>query len=127
MGQSGDTILTVYGCAQRGTQIMCTTTISNQSKSDTQLHSSLAWGDTFIVDDHGNKHQRSMGYFLNADGEPRLDMDVPYGQTAKYVLVFNNVSGGASKVALHSDSSGLDVEEIPAADPGAARAAGSKK
>ncbi|HUK19125.1 MAG TPA: hypothetical protein VLW65_22040 [Bryobacteraceae bacterium] len=127
VGQSGDTILTVYGCAKHATQILCTTTISNQSKSDTQLHSSLAWGDAFIVDDQGNKHQRSMGYFLNADGEPRLDMDVPYGQSTKYVLVFNNISGQASKVALHSDSSGLDVEEIPVTDSSSAPAASSKK
>ena len=75
VGQLGNTILTVYGCSRQGTQVSCTTDLSNQNKSDTQLQSSVAWSDAFIIDDRGDRHQRAIGFFLNIDGEKRVDLE----------------------------------------------------
>jgi hypothetical protein len=123
VGQLGNTILTVYGCSRQGTQVSCTTDLSNQNKSDTQLQSSVAWSDAFIIDDRGDRHQRAIGFFLNIDGEKRVDLDVPYGQSVRYIFVFNDVLAKVSKVSLHSVAGGLNVENIPVTDPNAAPAA----
>ena len=71
--------------------MLCDTDLSNQDKSGTQLYSSMAWSDTYVVDDRGDRHERTIGFFLNADGEKRINLDVPYGQSIRYILVFNNV------------------------------------
>jgi hypothetical protein len=107
----------VYGCSRQGTQVVCSTDLSNQNKSDTKLQSSVAWSDAFIIDDRGDRHQRAIGFFLNIDGEKRMDLDVPYGQSVRYIFVFNDVSAKVSKVSLHSPAGGLDVENIPLTDP----------
>jgi hypothetical protein len=125
VGQFSNTILTVYGCSRQGTQVTCNADISNQTKGETQLQSSVAWNDAFIIDDRGDRHKRAFAFFLNIDGEQRVDLDVPYGQSVRYIFVFNDVSAKVSKVSLHSAAGGLDVENIPVTDPGALPAAAS--
>jgi hypothetical protein len=122
MAQFDNTILTVFGCMRQGTQVACDTELSNQNKTETLLQSSAAWTDTLLIDDRGDRHTRSMGFFLNIDGEKRQDMDVPYGQAARYIFVFNDVPAKVSTVSLHSASGGLDVQNIPISDPNAAPA-----
>jgi hypothetical protein len=77
LGEFNNTILTVYGCSRQGTQVACSTGISNQNKTDTQLQSSVDWSDAFLIDDRGDRHPRAIGFFLNIDGEKRVDLDVP--------------------------------------------------
>jgi hypothetical protein len=122
VAQANDTILTVYGCSRQGTQVMCDTDLSNQNKTNTQVQSSTAWNDAFIIDDRGDRHQRAIGFFLNIDGDKRVDLDIPYGDSARYIFVFNNVSAKVSKVSLHSTAGGLDVEDIPVTDANGAPA-----
>jgi hypothetical protein len=123
MAQFNNTILTVMGCMRQGTQVACDTKLSNENKAETLLQSSQAWTDTLLIDDRGDRHERSMGFFLNIDGEQRADMDVPYGQSARYILVFNDVPAKVSTISLHSPSGGLNVVNIPVSDPNAAAAA----
>ena len=119
MAQANNSILTVYGCSRQGTQIVCDTDLSNQDKSGTQLDSSVAWSDAYIIDDRGDRHARTIGFFLNIDGDKRVNLDVPYGQSVKYEFVFNDVQAKVTKVSLHSPTGGLDVESIPVTDPNA--------
>lgn len=123
MAQGSNSILTVYGCSRQGTQVLCDTDLSNQDKSGTQLDSSMAWSDTYVVDDRGDRHQRTIGFFLNVDGEKRINLDVPYGQSIRYILVFNDVPAQVSKISLHGTTSNLDVESIPVTDAKASPAA----
>lgn len=123
MAQGSNSILTVYGCSRQGSQVLCDTDLSNQDKSGTQLDSSMAWSDTYVVDDRGDRHERTIGFFLNADGEKRINLDVPYGQSIRYILVFNNVPAEVSKISLHGATGGLDVESVPVTDSKAAPAA----
>jgi hypothetical protein len=122
MAEYGNTILTVMGCMRQGLQIACETDLSNQNKTETLVQSSAAWTDTILIDDRGDRHERSMGFFLNIDGEKRGDIDVPYGQSARYILVFNDVPAKVSTVSLHSPSGGLNVVNIPVVDPNASAA-----
>ncbi len=105
---------------RQGTQVACDTQLSNQNKSETLVQSSVAWKDAFIVDDRGDRHQRAIGFFLNIDGEQRQDLDIPYGSSARYIFVFNDVSPKVSKVTLRSAVGGLFVQDIPVTTPGAA-------
>jgi len=123
MAQGSNSILTVYGCTRQGTQVLCDTDLSNQDKSGAQLDSSMAWSDTYVVDDRGDRHQRTIGFFLNVDGQKRINLDVPYGQSVRYILVFNDVPAQVSKISLHGTASTLDVESIPVSDSKAAPAA----
>jgi hypothetical protein len=120
MAQGGNSILTVYGCTREGTQALCDTDLSNQDKSGAQLDSSVAWADAFVVDDRGDRHSRTIGFFLNVDGQKRINLDVPYGQSVRYILVFNDVPAQVAKLSLHSTSGTLDVESIPLSDKNAA-------
>jgi hypothetical protein len=87
------------------------------------MQSSTQWTDTYLIDDRGDRHTRAIGFFLNIDGEKRVDMDVPYGQSTRFVFVFNDVPAKVSQVSLHSSSGGLNVENIPVPDPNAASTA----
>jgi hypothetical protein len=115
VAQFSDTILTVYGCTRQGTQVLCDADLSNQNKTETQVQSSVAWKDAFIIDDRGDRHQRSSGFFVNVDGDQRQAMDIPYGQSARYIFVFNDVSPKVQQVTLKSATGGLNVENIPVA------------
>jgi hypothetical protein len=119
MAQFNDTILTVMGCGRQGTQVACVSELSNQSKTETLMQSSVAWKDAFLIDDRGDRHEWSMGFFLNVDGDKRVDMNIPYGKSAQYVFVFNDVPAKVTKVTLKSATGGLYVEDIPVGDPGA--------
>jgi hypothetical protein len=116
---SGNSMLTVMGCMRQGLQVACETQLNNENKAETLMQSSAAWTDTLLIDDRGDRHERSMGFFLNIDGEQRTAMDVPYGQSARYILVFNDVPAKVTTVSLHSPSGGLNVVNIPLADPNA--------
>ena len=122
MAQYGNTILTVFGCIRQGMQVACETELSNENKAETLVQSSATWTDTLLIDDRGDRHERSMGFFLNIDGEKREDMDIPYGQGARHILVFNDVPTKVSTVSLHSASGGLNVVNIPVDDPNVAPA-----
>jgi hypothetical protein len=115
VAQFSDTILTVYGCTRQGTQVLCDADLSNQSKTETQVQSSVLWKDAFIIDDRGDRHQRSSGFFVNVDGDQRQAMDIPYGQSARYIFVFNDVSPKVQQVTLKSATGGLNVENIAVA------------
>ncbi len=97
IAQFGNAIITVHGCNRLGTQVSCETEISNQNKTETLLQSSMEWADAYIIDDRGDRHPRSIAYFLNIDGDKRVDLDVPYGQSVRYLLMFNDVQ---AKVAM---------------------------
>ena len=50
-------------------------------------------------------------FFLNVDGEQRPQLDISYGKTAQFILMFDDVPTKVQKVALRSGS-GLDVEDV---------------
>ncbi|HUK35383.1 MAG TPA: hypothetical protein VLV86_15810 [Vicinamibacterales bacterium] len=111
-GQSGSTKLVVFGCGRQGEQVACVTDLTNENAKDSLVQSGDIWKDAFLVDDRGDRHQRTNGFFLNIDGEQRQQIDIAYGKTAKFILMFDNVPAKVQKVALRSSSAGLDVEEI---------------
>jgi hypothetical protein len=119
MAEYGNTMITVMGCMRQGLQVACETQLNNENKTETLVQSSAAWADTLLIDDRGDRHERSMAFFLNIDGEQRVEMDVPYGQSARYILVFNDVPAKVTTISLHSPSGGLNVVNIPLADPNA--------
>ena len=113
--QYKNTILTVYSCTRQGsgTQVSCDTDLSNQDKTNTSFGTDTQWNDVYAIDDRGDRHDRSMGFFMNGDGEKRMNIDVSYGDSTRYVMVFNNVPAKATSLSLHSTNGGLDVEQIP--------------
>lgn len=111
IGQWGNTILTVYGCTRQGSTVLCDTDLSNQRQGNTQFNAQY-WFHTFLIDDRGDRHRRASAYFLNADGQPREMLDIPYGQSARYILVFNDVSTNAATAKLISTGAELNVENI---------------
>ena len=50
-------------------QVACNTDLTNQNQKDTLVQAGDVWKDAFIVDDRGDRHQRSSGFFLNVDGD----------------------------------------------------------
>lgn len=122
VGQSTDTLLTVYGCNRLGTQVTCDTDISNQNNSVTQMNSTDQWKDVYLQDDAGDNHLRSMGMFENNNGDQRSQITLPYGEKSRYILVFNGVPANVKNVTLKSTANVLDVESIPVANPGGAPA-----
>lgn len=108
-GQS--TKLVVYGCGRHNTQVACVTDLTNQNHKDTLVLSDV-WKDSFIVDDRGDRHPRSKGVFVNIDGDQRSQLDIGYGKSARFVLMFDGVPSKVQKVTLRSASGGLDVEDI---------------
>jgi hypothetical protein len=116
--QAQNTKLVVYGCGRQGTQVACVTELTNQNQRDTLIQSAAVWKDTFIVDDRGDRHLRSDGFFLNIDGDQRPQLDVSYGKTARFILMFDGVPAKVQRVALRSTAGGLDVEDISLLAPG---------
>ena len=84
-------MLTVYGCTRQGTQVLCDTDFNNQNQRTTQVNTAW-WRDVYLVDQYGDRHQRASAYFVNGAGEPRETLDIPYGQSARYIMVFNDFS-----------------------------------
>jgi hypothetical protein len=111
MAQWGNTILTVYGCARQGSTVLCDTDLSNQRQGNTQFNSQY-WYHVFLIDDRGDRHRRASAYFLNADGQPREMLDIPYGQSARFVMVFNDVTPNAATAKLISTGAELNIENI---------------
>jgi hypothetical protein len=119
------TRLVVYGCGRQGKQVACVNELTNQNQKDTLVQAADVWKDTFIVDDRGDRHQRSSGFFLNVDGDQRLQIDLSFGKTARLVLLFDDVQARVQKVALRSNNGGLDVEEIHLIDTGSGSQSGN--
>jgi hypothetical protein len=115
--QTQSTKLVVYGCGRQDTQVACVTQLTNQNQKGTLVQSSAIWQDAFIVDDRGDRHPRSNGFFLNVDGEQRSQLDVSYGKAASFILMFDGVPAKVQKVALRSTAESLDVEDISLAAP----------
>ena len=115
--QAQNTKLVVYGCGRQGTQVACVTELTNQNQKDTLIQTGAVWKDTFIVDDRGDRHQRSDGFFLNIDGDQRSQLDVSYGKAARFILMFDGVPAKVQKVTLRSTAGGLDVEDISLLPP----------
>lgn len=110
--QAQNTRLVVYGCGRQDTQVACVTDLTNQNQADTLVQSADLWKDAFIVDDRGDRHTRSRGFFINIDGDQRTQLDVSYGKSARFILMFDDVQSKVQKVSLRSKSGGLDVEDI---------------
>ena len=124
--QAQSTKLVVYGCGRQDTRVACVTELTNQNPKDTLVQAADVWKDTFIVDDRGDRHQRSSGFFLNVDGDQRQQLDISYGKTARFVLMFDGVQPRVEKVALRSATAGLNVEEIGLVAPNAGAQAGQQ-
>ena len=120
--QTQNTKLLVYGCGRQDTQVACVTDLGNQNQKDTLVQAADVWKDAFIVDDRGDRHPRSAGFFLNIDGDQRPQLDISFGKSARFVLMFDGVQTKVQKVALRSATGGLDVEEITLIDPNAGKA-----
>jgi hypothetical protein len=110
--QAQNTKLVVYGCGRQDTQIACVTDLANQNQKETLVKAGEVWKDAFIVDDRGDRHPRTSGFFLNVDGDQRPQLDISYGKSARFILMFDGVQTKVQKVALRSSIGGLDVEEI---------------
>jgi hypothetical protein len=124
--QAQGTKLVVYGCGRQDTRVACVTDLTNQNQKDTLVQAADVWKDTFIVDDRGDRHQRSGGFFLNVDGDQRQQLDISYGKTARFVLMFDGVQPKVDKVALRSTTAALDVEEIVLVAPNAGAQTGQQ-
>lgn len=110
--QSATTKLAIYGCGRQDTQVACVTELTNQNQKDTLVQASDVWKDAFIVDDRGDRHTRTNAFFLNIDGDQRQQIDISYGKSARFVLMFGDVQTKVQKVALRSANDGMDVEDI---------------
>jgi hypothetical protein len=110
--QAQNTRLVVYGCGRQDTQVACITDLTNQDKANTLVQSADLWKDAFIVDDRGDRHQRSRGFFLNIDGDQRTQLDISYNKSARFIIMFDDVQAKVQKVSLRSKTGGLDVEDI---------------
>lgn len=118
--QYGTGMLTIYGCARQGNQVVCDMDFNNQNQHQTMVNTQW-WRDMYVVDAFGDRHQRGSAYFVNGAGEPRETLDIPYGQTARYIMVFNEVPANAPTVSLHSPYGSIDIENM-GLDGGAAAA-----
>jgi hypothetical protein len=127
MAQSGNTKITIYGCGRQGTQVMCVTDLTNQDPKETLMQSAAAWKDAFLVDDRGDRHMRTDGFFLNIDGEKRQQMDISYGKSAHFILAFDAVQTKVEKVNLRSATGALNVEDIALIAPGTSAPAGESQ
>lgn len=116
--KSQTTQLIVFGCGRQDAQVACVNQVINQNQKDTLVLAADVWKDTFIVDDRGDRHQRSKGFFLNIDGDQRDQLDVGYGKSARFILMFDNVPTKVQKVTLRSAAGELDVEDIALVAPG---------
>ena len=90
---------------------MCDTDFNNQNQRVTQVNTAW-WRDVYLVDQNGDRHQRASAYFVNGAGEPREMLDIPYGQSARYIMVFNDFAQNVSTVGFHSVYGNIDVENM---------------
>ena len=104
-------MITIYGCTRQGTQVLCDTDFNNQNQHSTQVNTAW-WGDMYMVDQNGDRHQRASAYFVNGAGEPREVLDIPYGQSARYIMVFNDFSPNVATAGLHSAYGKIDIENM---------------
>ena len=109
--QWGTGMLTVYGCTRQGAQVVCDTDYNNQNQNQTHVENNW-WRDAYVVDQFGDRHVRASAYFVNGEGQPRESIDIPYGQGARYILVFNDVSPNVTMVGLHSAYGPMNIENI---------------
>lgn len=109
--QYGGGMLTIYGCVRQGSQVACDCDFNNQNQNRTQYDTNW-WRDTYVIDQFGDRHARASGYFVNGEGKPRETIDIPYGQSSRYIMIFNDVSSNAASVSLHSAYGQLDVENM---------------
>jgi len=109
--QWGQGMLTVYGCGRQGAQVVCDTDFNNQNQNQTHVEINW-WRDAYLVDQFGDRHNRGSAYFVNGEGLPRESIEIPYGQSARYIFVFNDVSPNVAQVSLHSPYGPLDIENI---------------
>src|SRR5581483_1364414 len=107
----GQGMLTVYGCTRQGTQVLCDTDFNNQNQRLTQINTAW-WRDVYLVDQYGDRHQRASAYFVNGAGEPREMLDIPYGQSARYIMVFNDFNANVNSVGFHSVYGNIDIENM---------------
>jgi hypothetical protein len=125
--QYQSTMLVIYGCGRQGTdgtQVLCVADLTNQNAKDTLVQNANVWKDAFIVDDRGDRHTRTAGYFLNIDGEQRQQLDIDNGKSAHFILGFDGVPAKVEKITLRSATGGLDVNGISLIAVGAADASG---
>jgi hypothetical protein len=111
-------LLTVFGCQRQGTQVMCDTDFSNQDETNTRLTNDW-WSDAYLIDDLGDRHERSAAYFMNIEGQTRDAIDVPYGESTRFLLVFNDVSSSAATAALIAPLGNMRIEKITITEPAA--------
>jgi hypothetical protein len=121
----GQGMLTIYGCTRQGTQVLCDTDFNNQNQRLTQINTAW-WRDVYLVDQYGDRHQRASAYFVNGAGEPREMLDIPYGGSARYIMVFNDFSANVGTVGLHSAYGNIDIENMSLDGSGGAAAGGDQ-
>jgi hypothetical protein len=109
--QYGPGTLTIYGCVRQGSQVACDTDFNNQNPNNTFVQNNW-WRDAYLVDQFGDRHARATAYFVNGAGQPRDSIDIPYGQSARYIWIFNDVPGNAATASLHSPYGPIDVENM---------------
>jgi hypothetical protein len=109
--QWGQGMLTIYGCGRQGAQVVCDTDFNNQNQNQTHVEINW-WRDAYLVDQFGDRHNRGSAYFVNGEGLPRESIEIPYGQSARYIFVFNDVSPNVAQVSLHSPYGPMDIENI---------------
>jgi hypothetical protein len=89
--QAQNTKLVVFGCGRQDTQVACVTDLANQNQKETLVQAGEVWKDAFIVDDRGDRHLRTSAFFLNVDGDQRPQLDISYGKSASFILMFDGV------------------------------------
>jgi hypothetical protein len=122
----GQGMLTVYGCTRQGSQVLCDTDFNNQNQRATQVNTAW-WGDVYLVDQNGDRHQRASAYFVNGAGEPREVLDIPYGQSARYIMVFNDFNQNVASVGFHSVYGNIAIENMSLDGSGGTVAGGDQQ
>jgi hypothetical protein len=119
-------MLTIYGCTRQGAQVLCDTDFNNQNQNSTLVNTAW-WRDMYFVDQNGDRHQRATAYFVNGAGEPRESLDIPYGQSARYIMVFNDVPANVSTGGIHSVYGNINIENMSLDGSGGAVASGDQQ
>lgn len=122
----GEGMLTVYGCTRQGSQVLCDADFNNQNQRVTQVNTAW-WRDVYLVDQYGDRHQRASAYFVNGAGEPREMLDIPYGQSARYIMVFNDFNPNVGSVGFHSVYGNIDIENMSLDGSGGTVAGGDQQ
>jgi hypothetical protein len=107
-----NTKLIVSGRGRKATQVAFVADLTNQNDPETLVQSADVWKDAFIVDDRGDRHLRTKGYFLNIDGEERPQLDINKDKSARFVLMFDGVPTKVQTITLRSNAGRLNVPDI---------------